>query len=65
MAFPVETEKSEQDHWILDIRIILGIKFYLKLTILIFWTKFAQNGYFRSKTKIVNSIIEFCIFELG
>ena len=29
-----------------------------------FWSKFAQKGYFRSKTKKVNSIIEFCIFEL-
>ena len=29
-----------------------------------FWTKFAQQGYFRSKMKKVNSIIEFCIFEL-
>ena len=35
-----------------------------KLIILIFWTKFAQNGCFWSKTEKVNSAIEFCIFEL-
>ena len=40
-------------------------KFQLKMIILIFWTKFAQKGYFRSKTKKVNNIIGFCIFELG
>ena len=52
--------------WIkfLKIRISLGIKFHLKLTILIFWTKLAQKVYFRSKTKNVKSIIEFCIFKL-
>ena len=31
--------KSEHDHWILHVRISLGTKFQLKLTILIFWTK--------------------------
>ena len=30
---------------------IAGIKFQLNFTILIFWTKFAQKGYFRSKTE--------------
>ena len=40
-------------------------KFQLKLTILIFWTKFAQKGYFRFKTERVNTTIEFCIFELN
>ena len=63
-VFPIENRKSEQHHGILLIRISLGIKFHLKLTILIFWTKFAQKGQFQSKTKKVNSIIEFCIFEL-
>ena len=29
----------------------LGTKFQLKLTILIFWNKFIQKGYFRSKTE--------------
>ena len=42
----------------------LATKFHLKLTILIFWTKFGQKGYFRSKTEKVNITIEFCIFEL-
>ena len=63
-VFPVKNEKSEQHHWILHIRISLGTKFSLKLTILIFWTKFAEKEYFRLKTKKVNIPIEFCIFDL-
>ena len=39
--------------------ISLGTKFQLKSTILSFWTKFAQKGHFWSKTKKVNSTIEF------
>ena len=42
----------------------LGIKFQLKLITLTFWTKFAQKGYFWSKMKKVNTITEFCTFEL-
>ena len=58
--------KTEKEHHqrILHIQNSLGTKFQLKLTILIFWTKFAQNGYFRSKTEKVNTTIEFCIFDL-
>ena len=37
-------------HWILHIQISLGTKIQLKLTILIFWTKFAQNWYFQSES---------------
>ena len=40
-------------------------KFHLKLGILIFGTKFAQKGYFWSKTEKVNTTIEFYIFEKG
>ena len=40
---------------------IAATKFSLKLTILTFGTKFYH---FRSKKKKVNTIIEFCIFEL-
>ena len=61
----MENEKSEHHHSILHIRISLGIKFHLRLTILTIWTKFAPKGHFRSKTEKVNSIIEFWIFELG
>ena len=32
--------KSSHHHWILHIRLRLGFKFQLKLTILIFWTNF-------------------------
>ena len=38
--------------------------FQLNLTILSFWTKFAQKEYFRLKTEDVNTTIEFWIFEL-
>ena len=52
-------------HWILHFQISLATKFQLKLTSLIFWTKFAQNGCFWSKRERLNSATEFCIFELG
>ena len=35
-----------------------------KLTIFIFWIKFAQKGYFQSKTIKVKIILESCILEL-
>ena len=55
---------SECHRGILDFRNILDTKFQLKLTILIFWTKFAKKGYFQSKAEKLNIPIEFCIFEL-
>ena len=62
--FLVENKKSVQHHWILS-RIIQGVKlFQIKLTVLIFWIKFTQKGYFWSKAKKMNSAIEFFIFEL-
>ena len=64
MVFRVENEKSKHHNWILHIRISVGIKFDLKLTILTFWTKFLQKGHFWSKKSKVNSITEFYIFEL-
>ena len=39
-------------------------KFQNKLTILIFWTKFTQKGYLRSKSEKVNITTEFCTFKL-
>ena len=48
----------------MDIRISLGTKFQNKLTILIFWTKFARKGYSHSKTEKVNITSKFCIFKL-
>ena len=44
--------------------ISLGTKFHLKQTILIFWNRFAEKGYFQSKTEKVNITVEFSIFEL-
>ena len=48
----------------LHIRISLSTKFQPKLTILIFWTKFAQKGYFQPKTDQINHTIKLCVFEL-
>ena len=62
--FPLQNRKKWYHHWILYIRISLGTKFQLKLTILIFWTKLAQKVYFRFKTEKVNTTFEFWIFEL-
>ena len=64
MELLFENGKSGHQHWILHIRISQGTEFQLKLKILRFWTKFAQKGYFLSKTEKVNTTIEFCIFEL-
>ena len=50
-------------HWILHIQIRLGTKFQFKLTFLIFWTKFAQNGYFQSKSEKMKTTIKSCIFK--
>ena len=63
-VFPVVNRKSEHYHWILRTWISLNIKFQVKLTKFIFWTKFALKVYFRSKKKKVNLTIEFGIFEL-
>ena len=60
----VKNGKSEYHYWILHIEISLGTEFQRKLTILIFWTKFAQKKNFRLKTEKVNIIIEFYIFKL-
>ena len=48
----------------LHIRISLGTKFQLKLTILIFSTKIAQKGYFQLKTEKGYTTIKFCIIKL-
>ena len=48
----------------MDMQISLGTKYQLKLTTLIFWTKFNKKRLFRPKTEGVNTTIEFCIVEL-
>ena len=58
-VFPVENGQSERHRCILFILISLVTKFHFKQTILSFWTRFAQKGYFRSKTKKTNITIEF------
>ena len=57
MVFPVENRKSEHQHCILHIRISLSTKFHWAQTISNFVIKFAQKGYFQSKTKKVNIAI--------
>ena len=49
--FPIENRKSELHYWILHIWISAGTKYQLRLTILIFWTKFTQTWYFWLKTE--------------
>ena len=50
--FQSRTEKvNKTEHWILRIQISLGTTFQLKLTNLNFWPKFAQKGYFKSKSE--------------
>ena len=46
----------------LYIRISLGTKFQFKQTILIYWTKYAKKGYFRSETEKSQSCV--CSFVL-
>ena len=50
-VFPIKNWKSEHNHWIPHIQISLGTKFPLKLTILIFWTRFSQKGFSGLKQK--------------
>ena len=45
MIFMVKNSKSEHHLWILHSQISLGTKYLIKLTILMFWTKFAQKGF--------------------
>ena len=46
--------KAEHHQRILHIRNSVGIKFHLKVTILIFWTKLTQRGYLQSKKQNEN-----------
>ena len=65
MCSQPKTEKKEDHHWILHIRISLGAKLQLQPTILMFWTKFTtKKGYLGSKTEKMNIIIQFFVFEL-
>ena len=53
-VFPVKNWKSEHHHWTPHIQISLGTEFPLKLTISIFLTRFAQKGFFWSKTEKID-----------
>ena len=65
MVFPVQKRRSKHHHCLLRIRFSLDTNFQLKLTILIFSNKFAQKGYFQSKTKKLNITVGFCVFEIS
>ena len=51
----IKNRKSEQYHRIPHIRISLGTKIPLKVTIWIFLTRFAQKGFFWSRTEKVTT----------
>ena len=62
----MENRKSEYRHLILHYIGLLEPNLKLKLTILIFWIKFAQKGYFRCKTETlqfshVPMVVTYCI----
>ena len=64
----VKNRKSEYHHGILNISISLNTNFHLKLTILSFWIKFTQKGYFRSKTEqVVKGLqaLAFCVVNVN
>ena len=63
-GIPTKNKRSEHHHWILHNWISLCIKFHLQLTILTFWTKFAQKSYPQAKTEKMTLTVAFCIFEL-
>ena len=50
-VFPIKNWRSGHHHWILYSPISLRTQLQLKMTILVFWTKFALKGYFWSKTE--------------
>ena len=56
--FSAQKRKSKHYYRIKHIPISVGSQFHLKQIIFIFWTKFAQKGYFWSKTEKMNVTIE-------
>ena len=63
-VIPIKSRKIEHRHWILHIRIIPGTKFQNKTIVLIFWTRFTQKWYLRSKSEKVNITTDLCLFKL-
>ena len=59
------SNKQKHNDWVLHIRISVGTKFQLKLTILDFWTNFNLKGYIRSKTETVKTTTEFSILAFA
>ena len=63
-VFVVQNRNSERHHLTQHIRISLGFEFHCKQTILSFWAKFTQKGYFQSKIEKINITIEFSLLKL-
>ena len=64
--FWFKTEKSGHHHWILYSQV--SAKYQLKLTILSFWTKFTQKGYFQLKTEQAVQVLRafaFCVVKVN
>ena len=59
----VRTRKIGYCHRMQDTQIRLDTKFQLKEAILIFWTKFSQKQYFRSKTGKLKILLKFSTFK--
>ena len=59
----ITKKTNKKHHLILHTCIGLGTKFQLKLTFFVFWTKYAQKGYFMLKMENVSITTELCIFE--
>ena len=60
-----EIGKSEHQYWIPHNQISQGTKFQFKLAMLIFAPNMHRKGISGLKQKWMNTIIEFCIFELA
>ena len=53
----------KQKKWTAPLQISLGRKFQLKVTIFIFWAKFAPKSISNLHQKKMNTTIKFCIFK--
>ena len=60
----MQTQKIEDQHEILHIRITLGTESQHKTGILSLWIEFLPKEYFLSKTDKMNTTMEFCIVGL-
>ena len=57
MVFLLKSRKGHHHYWILHLQINLRTKFQIKIAILHWWTKFAQNRYFRSNIEKLATLL--------